>query len=143
MLMRVYDEQGKFIGVLGEAGFVYPGQSLSDGEQVSAIIIIVTDQKLNRYDFSTKEQFTDWLDKATSTGAWQHDYKLGNITIDGMLAVQYIDDALYGDRAYPYYTVVTWLRYRDNNYYIEFSWPPSEEDINVYNEILSTFKFIK
>ena len=137
----VNDKQGVYSGSFGEAVFGPRGKiSVQSGLYVPALAITTA---TNNVPYKTKDEFDSMLGKPVTSGTGQRLYKTGNIKVDGIDAVQFVSRALPEEASEGWYAVITWVNINGLNYYFEFG--PDEKDvtdnINIYNQILSTFHF--
>lgn len=138
----IKDNQGVFIGIPGEAVFYYPGHdpNLPFG---SGIAIFAAKSKVG-VRLSYKGDFKQALNEKSSSGEGDHVFKLGNSKVAGLDAVQFVNRTLPGDATETFYEVITWMVYKDMNYYFEFFGDEEliKQNLQVYNNILSTFNFL-
>jgi len=148
----VIDEhKGVFIGLAGEATFT-PSSEIEEtqGEgadvfRTKVAILAMTTEKV-RYNLNTKQQFDEWLVKDVSSGEGERLFKIGNIKVGGFDTVRFVSRALPGDPAESYYGIITWLRRNGTNYYMELysiNETSASKFTSIYNQILSTFKFLE
>ncbi len=100
-------------------------------------------------------QFDEWFKKEKSTeesrvetkAGYAPTYlsKIGNTVIDNNPAQQFNMRVIRGDGTEPWYSIVTWVRKNNLNYYIEMG----GKEVSVknftaqYSDIIATFKFTK
>lgn len=139
---QIDDTNGKHTGIPGEVAFFPPQES--DVVYMSYIHITITDNQVAklRYGLNTQEQYQDWIAATISTNTNQHQYKTGNTSVAGIPAIQYVSRALPGDQTGAFYYVTTWFRHNYQNYNIQFV-NPEQDELKIYDKILSTFKFIQ
>jgi uncharacterized protein YxeA len=126
-------------GVPGGVAF-YPHPEL-DGFGTPSLNITVIQAPLPRYTLNTQKQYEEWLAAPVSTTTTKSQYKIGNVTVAGIPAVQYkIVSETEG--AEPFSAVITWFRYNEKNYYVEFA-HPADNELAIYNKILSTLQLDK
>lgn len=136
------DKENVFIRTSGEAIFL--PQSEKDKGVFSTKIAItkLTNEKI-RYSLNTETQFNEWLLMPAATDV-RRLAKVENLKIDNLDAVKFISTTLPGDATEPFFSIVTWFRKNGSNYYIEFGGDEKivNGNVNIYNQILSTFKFL-
>ncbi len=145
----VDDHKGVFVSVPGEVTFTPPSEVGAEGEagdvfRTKVAILVMTTEKI-RYTLNTQQQFDEWLTKSVSSGEGARLFKIGDIRVGGLDAVTFVSRSLAGDSAGAYYGVVTWFRKNGANYYLELystSENKASQFASIYNQILSTFKFL-
>lgn len=147
-LPKDWDIEGEhsFIGVPGEVTFLPPGEKNKKGFHTIIAITSMTseDSEHRRYQLDTQTQFNEWKNKNISNGAGERLFKIGESNIDGNDALQIVSRTLPGDPTETFYSIFTWFRKNNANWYIEFG---GDERIvkqyqNIYSQILFTFKFL-
>ncbi|HLL61033.1 MAG TPA: PsbP-related protein [Candidatus Nitrosocosmicus sp.] len=141
----IEEREGVFIGAQGEAVFLPPSEKNKPAFRTQVAIVKVHDSQeiKTRYDLNTQEQFNQWLKKPATTGEGQRQFKVGEIKIDRIDAIQFISRTLPGDPTEAFYSLNTWFRKDGANYYIEFG---GDEKIvayhtGIYKQMISSFKF--
>ncbi len=140
---RINSTEGVFISVKGEVGFFPPGEEDSQPYKTAVYIVSLKDGEMNRYNLDSEAEFTEWLNRPASNDRSQRQFKVGQIKVDGIDAVQYVTQALSGDPTEAYYGLITWFRKNGYNYYIEMTGDKNVIPESLYNQIVSTFKFTK
>lgn len=133
----------EFINVPGELSIIPPSEETPVGVQVQ-VAFVVSATQTGRYSFYTSSDFNIWLNKPNDTSTNKQIYKIGNTYIGGEDAVQLIQQTLPNEATEPYYSIITWFRKENSNYYIELGGiSPSKVQTyrSDYDKILSTFKF--
>lgn len=139
----VNDKKGSFLGIPGE--IVIGSQSEMNKGIWGTTIAITEMSSSDRYGLDTQQQFDEWLTKKISLESNESMYKIGNVKIDGMNAIQIVERSTKRDM-HPFYLIVTWVRKSGTNYYIELMGNDSDKVTkftNNYDQILSTFKFLE
>ncbi len=120
----------------------------------SLLIGVFTDDS-STYPVKTQAQFDEWFKKEKSTEEIRVEpqighpptylSKIGNTNIDNNPAQQFNRRGMRGDGTEPWYSIVTWVRRNNLNYYIEMLGKEVtvKNFITQYNDIISTFKFIQ
>lgn len=138
----IKDNPGVFIGIPGEAVLYSPGQdpNLPFG---TSIAIFAAKYKVG-LRLPYKGDFKQALNEKSSSGEGEHVFKLENSKVAGFDAVQFVSRTLPGDATETFYAVITWVVYKDMNYYFEFFGDEKliKQNLQVYNNILSTFNFL-
>ena len=137
------DSKGVFIYLPGDVTFT-PLSEMDieiDSFRTKIAITAMTTENI-RYSLNTQQQFEEWYDKTPATDV-QKLAKVENTIIDGVRAVKFISTTLPGEATEPFFSIVTWFIKDGKNYYIEFGGDEEKvtNNINIYNQILSTFKF--
>lgn len=139
-----WDTEGKgsFVNIPGEITFLPPGEKSKEAYRTVIAITKMTTDKI-RYSLNTQPQFNEWMAKPISDGRGERLYKIANIKVDGIDSVQFINRALPGDQTEAFYSIVTWFRKDNANYYIEFGGVESiiNNHRSVYDQVVSSFKF--
>lgn len=128
----------------GSVNFVPSSEREKDRSEVILMTVVIK-SKLIRYNLNTQKQFNEWLQKDSSQRINERQFKIKNTIIDGINAVQFVTRTLPGDEIETFYSIVTWVHKDGINYYIEIG--GNEKNVNdllkTYNQILSTFQFLK
>jgi len=134
------DKTGVFIGLPGEV-VLFP-QEIPLSPFGPGIAIYSSGEKvMNRLPYLN--DFSQAQKDVVSDGLSQRTFKISDVRVDGIGAVQYVNRALPGDGTGAFYAVITWLVHNNTNYYLEF-WGSEDyikSNLSIYNQILSTFKF--
>lgn len=115
------DHPGAYLGAEGDVVF-YPPSISSKDPHAPKIIITSPDTSPN---MSSQAELTAWIAKPISSTKSNEPYKIGNATVAGMPAVQYITQG-------QVYHLVTWFRKNDRNFYIEIG--DTEADATNYRK---------
>lgn len=138
----IKDNPGVFVGIPGEAFLYYPGQN-SDSYSRTGIGIFAAKYKAGP-NLSYEGDFNQALNEKSSLGEGKNVFKIDNLKIAGQNAVQFVQKSLPGDPTETFYSVKTWMVYKDMNYYFVFSGDEDfiKQNLKLYNNILSTFEFL-
>lgn len=133
-----------FIGQPGDISIYPPGEDI--GSPYSRSIDITTlevGNKIRYYNIVTEEDFNEWITKSPDENQNQQYYKLKNLVVGSLSAVQFVYQSR-GSGSDPYYSIVTAFIRDGKRYFIESGVNESDvnKNMNTYNQILSTFKFL-
>lgn len=137
----IYDDPSVFIGIPGNA-ILSPGQNPNSHSPFSLAIFAAKDKVGLRLSYGG--DFKQALNEKSSLGKGEQTFKLGNVKIAGLDATQFVHRTLPGDATETFYSVITWMVYKDTNYYFEFYGDEEivKNNLSLYNNILSTFKIL-
>lgn len=138
----IKDNLGVFISIPGEAVLYSPGQDPNLPFGTGIAVFAAKDKVGLRLPY--RGDFKQALSEKSSSGEEEHVFKLGNSKVAGLDAVQFVNRTLPGDATETFYAVITWVVYKDMNYYFEFFGDEKliKQNLHVYNNILSTFSFL-
>lgn len=138
----IKDYPGSFININGEAVFYYPGQNVNSPFSTTIAVFAAKEKVGLRLSYAG--DFKQALNEKTSSGEGQRTFKIANTKIGKNDAVQFVQRTLPGDASETFYAVITWMVYKDMNYYFEFLGDEDsiKQNLKLYNSILSTFEFL-
>lgn len=130
-------------GTPGEAILYHIGQ-YTDSPFTTAGIGISAAKYKSGFKLSYDGDFNQALNEKISSGDGKNVFKIGNLKIAGQNAVQFVQRSLPGDPTTAFYSVKTWMVYKDMNYYFVFFGKEElvKENLKLYNNILSSFEIL-
>lgn len=114
---------------------------------LSEITITILNNPAKNQPLTTEQEFNEWLQKDVKKEVPEKGrlYKLDNLQVAGYSSVTLVDLGKIGEQDNDDWSLVTWFRKGNENYYINAKGTEklSDADIRAYNYMLMNFTFTK